>query len=304
MNKTNPTARTRDAATAAKPKAEAHPGTDVATTKKGAPVPAHLAEAMKTDAGQGVSTDQADSMVPLIYILQTNSPQVNPRDPAYIEGAVAGDLWLRNAPQPIIRGSVGILAQPCHFYKEVVEWGWKRGDGFIARHDHNPKHPQGMPADAKEVEDDEGKMVWSNNPGKSILVETRCHCVLVHDPDGVQDPLPYVFPLSGSGHTPSRQWTFMMKGKTISGQIMPSWSMMYRLPTVQKKNAKGQWFMIDPKDAGTVQEPAYVDANQYAMGKAFAEAFKSGEKKAEAPVADTGAGGGSDTSHNDAGGRV
>lgn len=272
------TARTRDAATARKP-AEA----ENLPAKTGGPaLPAHLQTALVTDAGQGVSMDQADSMVPLIYILQTNSPQVNERDPAYIEGARPGCLWLRNAPTPIVDGKQGPLVQPCYFYKEVVEWGPKRGDGFIARHDHNPKHPQGMPDDAVPGKNDEGKDIMTN-PRGTVYVETRCHVVLVHDPDGINDPVPYVFPLTGSGHTPSRQWTFMMRNKTVGGKVLPSYAMLYRLPTVQRKNSQGSWFMINPMDAGTVAEPAYADERQYALGKALHEAFATGAKRAEAP---------------------
>jgi hypothetical protein len=40
--------------------------------------PAFLADRIKADAGKGVSSSQADNIVPLIYILQALSPQVNP----------------------------------------------------------------------------------------------------------------------------------------------------------------------------------------------------------------------------------
>ena len=83
-------------------------------------LPAALAAMMEKDAGKGVSTAQEDNLVPLIYVLQTNSPQVNKRDERYIEGAEPGDLWLRNAPQPIVKGAEGV-AIPALLLQQVLE---------------------------------------------------------------------------------------------------------------------------------------------------------------------------------------
>lgn len=290
------TARTRDAASAAKVPAKQDEENKAVTPASGRALPAHLAGKVKEDAGKGVSSDAADNMVPLIYILQGLSPQVEERDPAYIAGARPGDIWLRNAPVPIVKGDLGPLVQPCYFYKEVVEWTPRDdGGGYVARHDT-------MPADAEEVTDPKNpnrkKMVSSRG---TEYVETRCHVVIVYLEDGTA--LPYVFPLSGSGHSASRQWMFMMNSKKHEGQVLPSYTFLYRLPTRQRQNKDGKWFMIEPVDAGTVEAPAYVSEAQYEAGRSLHEAFATGAKKAEAPM-ENGAGDEGGGAPNDAGGRI
>ena len=95
------------------------PDTELITVQKPA-LPAALADMMEKDAGKGVSTAQEDNLVPLIYVLQANSPQVNKRDERYIEGAEPGDFWLRNAPQPIVKGAEGV-AIPALLLQQVLE---------------------------------------------------------------------------------------------------------------------------------------------------------------------------------------
>src|SRR6202035_3091033 len=76
------------------PSAAPTQGTNVTALRPGGP-PAALADRMKADAGRGVSTAQEDNQVPLIYVLQPLSPQVDKRSEQYVEGAEPGDLWLR-----------------------------------------------------------------------------------------------------------------------------------------------------------------------------------------------------------------
>src|SRR5438477_259916 len=77
---------------------------------------------IRGDAAGSLSKDQADNLVPLIYLLQPLSPQVMRGDPARIDGAEPGDIWLRNSERPIIKSEKGMLFQPCFFYKDIVEW--------------------------------------------------------------------------------------------------------------------------------------------------------------------------------------
>jgi len=43
--------------------------------------------------GQGLDYDTADLQIPFIRVIQAMSPQVNKRDPAYIDGASVGDIF-------------------------------------------------------------------------------------------------------------------------------------------------------------------------------------------------------------------
>jgi hypothetical protein len=231
--------------------------------------PAELANRFAIDAGKGLSTDQADNMVPLIYVLQAGSPQVKKGDPSRIEGAEAGDFWLRNATDPIIKGEDGLLFQHCYFDKDFVEWQPNRG-GFVARH-------RDMPDDVtKEVDpNNENKIIWVRTNGNEV-VETRYHVgrILNCDP-----PLAYILPFASTGHTVSRSWMFMMNSKQFQGNKVPAFARSYRLKTKVKTKGPNSWFMV------TVEDGNWVSAEDYAAGEALYNAFNSGAKVAEAPAA-------------------
>jgi hypothetical protein len=114
-------------------------------------------------------------------------------------------------------------------------------------------------------------------PNGNEVIETRYHMLLVHGRGPV--PLPFVLPLSSTGHTFSRQWMFMMNQRKIKDGIAPSWAGLYRLRTQWKKNAIGDWFAWSVTDEGWVPT-----VENYDMGSALHEAFASGAKQAEAPV--------------------
>jgi hypothetical protein len=283
-------------ATASRTKDEQVPpsGGEVVPIRQGAvPAPADVAELLESTAGQGVSTLQEDNLVPLVYVLQAQSPQTLKRNPAYIDGAEAGGIWLRNAADPVVPGDEGILFQPCYFSKDVVEWKWPREvgsqGGFIGRHDFREGEDITALAERLGAE----KKVDPRNPntfswvidGKSELIETRYHTGFVIR-EG-HNPAPFVIPLSSTGHTFSRTWMFKMNQKlTPSRKIAASYAYLYRLKTVFKSNASGEWYMFDVDD-GTPVWVHYSDPNDYQeallRGRDLAVAFESGAKQAAAP---------------------
>lgn len=246
--------------------AQAKQNTELTTVKSlHNAVPAHLAGLVLEDAGKGISTAQEDNLVPLIYILQALSPQVNKRNPSYIEGAEAGSIWLRNSASPIVDGEQGILFQPCYFTKDWVEWVPRdAGGGYVARH-------REFPAGAKKSADPKNpNKVKYIMPNGNELIETRYHIGFAITDAG---PLPYVIPMISSGHTVSRQWMFLMNAKHHNGKKLPSWSCLYKLRTKERSNAAGTWFTWDVSDGGWVSSP-----DDYARGKTLYEAFSSGSK--------------------------
>ena len=237
-------------------------------------IPSILAERMARDAGKGVSKDQSDNMVPLIYILQAQSPQVMKRNPQYIQGAEAGSIWLRGVGSPVVNGEEGILFQPCFFSKDWVEWIPRdAGGGFVGRHPI-------LPDDAKNVGDPRNpNRLNYMRPNGNQLRETRYHAGLVH---GRGAPMPFVIPMSSSGHTTSRSWMFLMNSKQLpNGGTAPSFAQLFRLKTKLRTNAQGEWYAWDVEDAGWVNS-----IKDYEMGHALHEAFDMGNKAAEAPVHD------------------
>lgn len=256
----------------------------VAKTEKGK-LPSALAGRMKKDAGKGVSKAQEDNLVPLIYVLQEASPQARKKDPAYMPGAEAGMIWLRNAAEPLVDGEKGIWFQPCHFAKEWVEWvPRKKGGGIVNRHKE-------MPTNAELKENDEGNEVWTL-PNGNECVETRYHSGFVVTEDGVA--MPYIIPLKGSGHSFSKKWMFMQNSKTVDGETAPSWACMYLLKTLYRSKSDNSWHMFDVDDADT----RWIETDEeYDRGLKLHEAFASGEKQPDVdalgeaePVSDGGAG--------------
>lgn len=227
-----------------------------------------LREKMKKGAGKGVSTDQADNLVPLVYLLQANSPQVQRGNPRYIQGAQAGDIWLRNMSEneSIIKCEEGMDFQSCYFSKDVVEWMPNRG-GFVARHKVMPEV-----AEQVEVRGDDGNLrkVWKM-PNGNNCVETRYHVGFVFLPDGRR--LPYTVPFSSTGHQVSRAWMFQMNSETLDGESIAGYSILYKLtPKIQTKN-NNSWYQY------TVSKVRWVDEKEYDRGEILHNAFVSGEKE-------------------------
>ncbi len=260
--------------------AKAKEDTALTTTEEASgAAPAFLKE--RAQSGKGISTKQEDNLVPLIYVLQTNSPQVNKRGADYIEGAEAGDIWLRNAATPIIKGDVGMDFQCCYFSKDWVEWIPRDdGGGFVARHPANngDKPPAELKAEKKPDPKDPNVFKWVLENGHELR-ETRYHVGFVILKRSII--LPYVIPLSGTGHSVSRAWMAQMGSKmTEDGQRYDMWTSIYHIRTKHRTNKKGEWFSFEVRDQGfiTTQE-------EDARGAALHEAFESGAKVAEQEVA-------------------
>jgi hypothetical protein len=233
-------------------------------------LPIELLEATEKDAGMGISFKPEDQLLPLIYVLQTNSPIVDKRGDNYVEGAEAGHFWLRNSLNPIQDGEEGIIAIPCEMQRTWIEWLPNR-QGFVQRHDVPPRDMK-----TSVVRDDSGreKQVLVRGESGNILQDTREFFVLVNGQ-------PFVLPCTGTKHTFARQWnTFYKQFKhPKTGDFMPAFSRKYRLTTVPVSNAIGKWFGLKFQDEGFVTKPEYDTAKQLCM------AVRKGEKKPESPIA-------------------
>jgi hypothetical protein len=232
-------------------------------------VPEELLDITAQDAGRGVSFDQDDQLIPLIYVLQSNSPVVDKRGDNYIQGAEPGHFWLRNALEPIVSGVDGLDCIPCGMQHTWIEWLPARA-GFVQRHD---KPPADM--EVKITRGDDGRERKTNvRHNGNIIQETREFFILV----GIQ---PYVFPCSGTKHNFARRWQSMYHQfrHPKTGGVMPSFSRKYKLTTVNMKNALGTWLGVDFQDLGP------VTLEEYKMARALNDAIGKGAKKAEAPIA-------------------
>jgi hypothetical protein len=227
-------------------------------------------EFLNQHAEQGISKAQEDNLLPLVVILQKQSPQVEEQDSRYIDGAKPSDIWLRNAPKPIVKGNEGIIFQPCAFIINYLEWvPRERGGGFVARHAE-------MPADAKRMNDRQnpGRIKYLRPNGNEVT-QTRNHVGYVLNAS--DQPLPFFIPMTSSGHTVSRTWMSKMQTKRLpNGKVAPSYHQYYRLCTHLRTNQFGSWYTWDIQDAGTAKTTAELQ-----RGEELFQAVMAGQKELE-----------------------
>jgi len=217
---------------------------------------------LAANAGAGVSSDPAHNTIPMVYVLQTNSPQVNKRNDKYVTNAEPGDLWLKNGATPVIKGTEGVLFQPCHLDWKWVEWKPNR-EGFVTTHDVRPNE-----ATQQHLDPTDDRMSWVL-PNGNLLVET-CYVYGL-----VNFEFPYVIPLSSSGFRVARDWNTDIRNRKHNGKPLPVFGTKYMLKTVLRTNNKGEWFTL-----GFEFVEGLPTAEQVRTGLDFFKAVSSGEKKA------------------------
>lgn len=247
--------------------------------KQSAPVPAYLQQHLEKDHGRGVSLAAEDGIVPFIRIIQQLSPEIKKNHEKFIKGAEVGDIYLKGALDPIVKGDDGIVVQPCAFEKCWVEWVPRsKGGGFVARHKAKPSDVIEKP----NPEDPSKTKLFRRSTGNEVI-ETRYHFVR-------HEGAPYVIGFQSTGHTTSREWTNKIKLLAEGGPIV-AFSRKYKLTTKIKTKNDQEWYLFNIADAGWVESE-----EEYMAGSAFAAAIESGMKVAEdEEMADTGGGRGGDT---------
>lgn len=267
---------------AAKPTPAPAPSKAVATTTKTevANVDAELLALAAGDAGKGVSTLASDNIVPLIYILQAQSPQCLAQKQECIKPgldgnktAVAGNIWFRGTKELVDGELEGLLVQLCHFRVVFIEWGPERGDGLRGRHDKRP-------SEAVEVKDPKNpkRSKWVMPETGNIIVETREHAVLVHREGGGLEP--YIISMAGSNHNAARMWMTAIGRKTIPGTDgirAPLFGYMWRMKTIPRTNDDGDWFAWEIED----EDQFCKDVGAYKMARQLHLDFEAGTKQAD-----------------------
>ncbi len=197
---------------------------------------------LNEDAGMGTSTSQDDNIIPLIYILQAQTPQALKQKPEYIKGAEAGNIWPKDT-KVLIDGDVGMPVILGAVRKWWVEWKPDRG-GLAGKHeylDQDLRH-KGRPSDTSEVKDPKtGKSKWVRENGNE-LVETREHALLAQLDNEWQ---PFVVSMKGSDHKTARLWNgdrMRKRHPALGAKIPPCYLYVYNLKTIAKTNELGDWY--------------------------------------------------------------
>jgi hypothetical protein len=211
--------------------------TTALTPPRPANLPAHLQGIVGgLPSGFGVSNDAEDSIMPMLLVIQSGSPQVNPRNERdFIPNATPGSFWLRNSATPIRDGSKGIIGIPLMINRVYVEWKPNRG-GFVARHDY-------MPDDVELI--DQGDRFFPRlirKSTKNVIEETRQIFLLVGDE-------PCMLPCTGTKHQFAKELNQHFKThRDEDGRVFPPFVRKYRFTTVPEKNSLGSWFGLRFED--------------------------------------------------------
>jgi hypothetical protein len=255
--------------------------------------PADLSDLIEEDSGKGVSTSASDNVVPMVAVFQALSPQCDDASPKHVRGARQGCIWLRNSTIEVVSGETGIVFQPCFFEKGWPEWvpraeGGGQGGGFRARHDNREatradvqwsRDRLALGEDIPDVDltDDydfvlskKGFNDWFRPRARTQLKLTRYHVGRVLAGDGWA--LPYIIPLTGSGHAVSKAWMYSMGTRKLpNGRPEPSFMRAYRLTTRKASNADGTWWLFSVAEGGCVSRADYL------AGRELNRAFTAGE---------------------------
>jgi hypothetical protein len=246
------------------------------TTVKGGAVSKNVMDAAAKYAGKGISDRQEDNIVPLVYLLQSNSPQTQKGNEKFVKGATGGAIWLRNAPEGanVFDGEDGIEFQPCHFSVCWIEWQPNRG-GFVARH---PSRPEA--AVLVDVERDDGTIGkrWQM-PNGNTVAESREYAGFVYSRDGERaDDMAYTIPFGGTNLTVAKQWMSSMRSEKLpSGERAPLFANKFLLKTKLRQRGKFSWFVYEIDKIGPVETVEEIE-----RGNALADAFSTGAKQSAA----------------------
>lgn len=202
--------------------------------------------ALEAARGATVSRRLEDNVLPLIRLLQTNSPEVNRRNAGYVEGANPGDWYFRDAPKEIVRGEEGFEMQPLYIDHVYVQWKPERG-GFSGNvYPFNDIPPEA--ADRIDIDPETGtQRKVKGMPNGDYLEDT----IYIY---GIVDKRLWVVPCRSTGLTIARRFNQALSFLLIEGKELVIFGSTWRFTTRMAQNKKGEWFI-----------PHFAKTSQFAL---------------------------------------
>jgi len=201
-----------------------------------------------------------DIAIPYMYVLQTNSPQVNPDHAKYIPEAKAGMLYLSNLEKVYDGRDAGLLIVPCYYERLVTEWTPRNaGGGLVASHDPDAEI---LKTARPKIVDEKEMLVLPNG---HQLVETAYHYMLAKLPD-MGAWVQCIAPFKSTALKASRRMNSTISTTMIpnTDRKAPRFLFTWKINTI--KEQKDQYVWSSPK----LERMKMVSADVYAAAKAYA----------------------------------
>ena len=193
---------------------------------------------IKTGVSRGnenVSND--DIQLPRIEVLQALSPQVNKKNPAYIDGAEQGMLFNTLTHELY---ADGIRVTPVHFATRYLVWVDRKIDtngGF-----------RGSFSTQQEADQ---LVSGQQDRDKLEVIRTAEHIVILDDGSEA------IISMAKSKAKVSRKWNSLVR---LNGG--DRFSRSYKLTAIEDKSAKGEYMNIDVANDGFPSEQVYLHAEK------------------------------------------
>lgn len=192
-----------------------------------------------------------DFLVPLIQVLQSNSPQVLEGGQDYVEGAKAGLLYNNVTHQ--CQKVIDVI--PVMRERVFIEWV-PRDDGGGLVDVHKPGSDVVL---ASKPDDDKPLLLIS--PDGNHLVDTRRFYCLVRYEDRWTNA---VLPFSSTNIQVAKRWYTIMSENTFiddagNTRVYPLFSNLCQMTTRMRQNDKGSWYVFDPSVLGRVEDKPTID---------------------------------------------
>lgn len=220
-------------------------------------LPLSLEEIAK-DAELGGKMSMQDVSIPYVYVLQANSPQVNPESEKYIESAKPGMIYI-TALEKVFEGKQdGLPFIPCYFEARLNEWiARDAGGGLVNTY---------MPDDPiinKAKPSDRGIPILPNG---HLLIQTQYHYMLVWLPTE-ESWVQCVMPVKSTGLKNARKMnrdiaTFKVPGTTTKA---PRFLYRWTMKTVRQQKDTNVWSNFAFTQGDIVSKPQYDAAKNYAL---------------------------------------
>lgn len=211
-------------------------------------LPEEQADALFGMAGFGMEkVSREDLLMPRLGIIQTLSPQLNPRKPEYIEGAKVGMIF--NTATGKLFDTIHVIAAA--YQRRHIEW--RRNRGGLVRDYGTDESILRLCKD--EPKQDRPNVVLQITPDDNVLTVTATWYILNLSDNGSAG----FIPMSSSQWKASRKWMTMATSERVEHPVHglfqpPLLYRTYKLSTTLVQKGDDEWYVWQVEPDVTVLE--------------------------------------------------